>query len=271
MINERVWPLYNGITGHWRQTKFNESALLGESGVKLREVKINLAHFPVSPDFWLSYRLWKELDRQGIRFSLLSESKIRSVGDPVTLHFTDLTEDWDVVHVVVVRQGRHESVAETRLAAPHAPLVLLAPGEPHHGHRDQLAGTSDGCRVPASESEASWNGNKVRSLWPTQLKSWPQLEDDTRQILRTEISGGDAILCQEGGIISYSFDINAAKRRNRSIRPFVEQSKHPHNIPSSEPSCKVPLFLLGLGEKPSKNIFRLRWFCHIIHTSQHVC
>ena len=200
MINERVWPLNNGITGHWRQTKFNESALLGESGVKLREVKINLAHFPVSPDFWLSYRLWKELDRQGIRFSLLSESKIRSVGGPVTLHYTDLTEDWDVVHVVVVRQGRHESVAETRLAAPHAPLVLLAPGEPHHGHRDQLAGTSDGCRVPASESEASWNGNKVRSLWPTQLKSWPQLEDDTRQILRTEISGGDAILCQEGGL-----------------------------------------------------------------------
>ena len=60
-----------------------------------------------------------------------------------------------MVHVVVVRQGRHESVAETRLAAPHAPLVLLAPGEPHHGHRDELAGTSDGCRVPASESEAS--------------------------------------------------------------------------------------------------------------------
>ena len=60
-----------------------------------------------------------------------------------------------MIHVIVIRQGRHESVAETGLAAAHGALVLLAAGEPDHGHGDELAGPPDSGRVAASESEAS--------------------------------------------------------------------------------------------------------------------
>ena len=65
-----------------------------------------------------------------------------------------LTQHRDVIHVIVIRQGRHESVAETGLAAPHRALVLLAAGEPHHGDGDELAGPPDSRRVPASEGES---------------------------------------------------------------------------------------------------------------------
>ena len=71
------------------------------------------------------------------------------------VHIHYLTKHRDVIHVIVIRQGRHESVAETGLAAAHGALVLLSPGEPDYGHRDELAGPPDGGRVAASESEAS--------------------------------------------------------------------------------------------------------------------
>ena len=59
-----------------------------------------------------------------------------------------------MIHVIVISQGRHESVAETGLAAAHGSLVLLPAGEPDHGHGDELAGAPDGSRVSASKSEA---------------------------------------------------------------------------------------------------------------------
>ena len=57
--------------------------------------------------------------------------------------------------MIVIRQGRYESVAETGLAAAHGALVLLAAGESDHGHGDELAGPPDSSRVTASESETS--------------------------------------------------------------------------------------------------------------------
>ena len=44
------------------------------------------------------------------------------------VHIHYLTKHRDVIHVIVIRQGRHESVAETGLAAAHGALVLLTAG-----------------------------------------------------------------------------------------------------------------------------------------------
>ena len=149
--------------GHKGKSKFNEKcSLQRESGEKLREVKINLAHFSVSSVPWLSYRAFKESwtdFRQDVEKIFIPDwSHGRSFLKRDRVHY--LTQHWDVIHMIVICQGSHESVAETRLATPHGALVLLASGEPHHGHGDELAGAPDSSRVPAPESESPWNGNR---------------------------------------------------------------------------------------------------------------
>ena len=73
-----------------------------------------------------------------------------------------------------------------------------------------------------------------------------------RYILRRN---GDVITCQRGGIISHSFDINAVMKRGETASvTLVGQSKQPYNIPSSSYWLMTLLFLLGLGENPSKNM-----------------
>ena len=66
----------------------------------------------------------------------------------------------------------------------------------------------------------------------------------------------------ERGIISYSFDINAAMKRGGTAS-LVGQSKQTHNnIPSSSSWMMTLLFLLGLGENPSKNMLTINTECH---------
>lgn len=67
----------------------------------------------------------------------------------------------------------------------------------------------------------------------------------------------------ERGIISYSFDINAAMKRGGTAS-LVGQSKQTHNnIPSSSSWMMTLLFLLGLGENPSKNMLTIIYTeCH---------
>lgn len=67
-----------------------------------------------------------------------------------------LTEDGDVVDIVVVGQWLDEPVAEAALPAPHRTLLLLAARQPHHGHGEELARTATrGVRVPAPQGQPS--------------------------------------------------------------------------------------------------------------------
>ena len=69
---------------------------------------------------------------------------------------TYLTENRDVIHMIIICQWSHESVAETRLPDAHGPLLLLPPGQPHHGHRYQLAGPAHHGGVSSSQGQTSW-------------------------------------------------------------------------------------------------------------------
>ena len=64
----------------------------------------------------VSLKLWE------IRYRLQRDN-IKERGEGSIIHY--LTKHRDVIHVIVIRQGRHESVAETGLAAAHGALVLL--------------------------------------------------------------------------------------------------------------------------------------------------
>ena len=69
-------------------------------------------------------KILSSLFRPGVRdplsFKLRQHKRVRG---GVHIHY--LTKHRDVIHVIVIRQGRHESVAETGLAAAHGALVLL--------------------------------------------------------------------------------------------------------------------------------------------------
>ena len=77
-------------------------------------------------------KIFSSLFRPGVRLKLweiryrLQRDNIKERGEGSIIHY--LTKHRDVIHVIVIRQGRHESVTETRLAAAHGALVLLTAG-----------------------------------------------------------------------------------------------------------------------------------------------